>query len=50
MSTPAGSPDRSGYWFLDQIEPEQPKDWAPPVGLLDFIDGAHNNGQKVVYM
>jgi len=42
---------RSGYWFLENAdESAANKKWTPPEGLLDFIDGAHKKGKKVVYM
>jgi sterol 3beta-glucosyltransferase len=41
-----------GYWFLENADESAAKDkkWTPPEGLLEFIDRAHKNGKKVVYM
>lgn len=36
----------TGYWFLD----EGGKDWKPPQDLVDFIDKAHKDGKKLVYV
>ncbi|TXT13065.1 hypothetical protein VHUM_01466 [Vanrija humicola] len=35
----------TGYWFLDQQS-----NWSPPKDLVAFIDNAHANGKKVVYI
>ncbi|ODN84084.1 hypothetical protein, variant [Cryptococcus amylolentus CBS 6039] len=43
----------TGYWFLDkpdEKEGDTEKKWCPPDGLVEFIDGAHANGKKVVYI
>ncbi len=44
----------TGYWFLENADESAAKDkekkWEPPEGLLEFIDNAHNNNKKVVYM
>lgn len=41
----------TGYWFLDQADQKQgEKSWTPPEGLTDFIDNAHGEKKKVVYM
>jgi len=41
----------TGYWFLENAdESAKAKKWSPPEGLLEFIDGAHKNGKKVVYI
>lgn len=41
----------TGYWFLENAdESAKDKKWSPPEGLLEFIDGAHAKGKKVVYM
>lgn len=39
----------TGYWFLDDADVGAKK-WAPPPGLLEFIDSAHQAGKKVVYI
>ncbi|KAK8865790.1 hypothetical protein IAR55_000937 [Kwoniella newhampshirensis] len=42
----------TGYWFLENADESQAaeKKWTPPEGLVDFIDGAHEKGKKVVYI
>ncbi|ORY29024.1 hypothetical protein BCR39DRAFT_559323 [Naematelia encephala] len=44
----------TGYWFLENADDSAAKDkekkWTPPEGLVDFIDGAHAKGKKVVYI
>ncbi|WWC58506.1 uncharacterized protein I303_101049 [Kwoniella dejecticola CBS 10117] len=42
----------TGYWFLENADESQAneKKWTPPEGLVDFIEGAHKNGKKVVYI
>ena len=40
----------TGYWFLDDADDSTKKKWTPPEDLLSFIDGAHANGKKVVYI
>lgn len=40
----------TGYWFLENADQGAKKKWSPPEGLLDFIDNAHKDGKKVVYM
>ncbi|WVQ62325.1 uncharacterized protein L199_000464 [Kwoniella botswanensis] len=42
----------TGYWFLENADESKAneKKWTPPEGLVDFIDGAHKNGKKVVYI
>jgi len=39
----------TGYWFLDDADVGAKK-WTPPPGLVQFIDGAHAQGKKVVYI
>lgn len=41
-----------GYWFLENADESASKenDWKPPDGLVEFIDGAHKKGKKVVYI
>ncbi|WRT64019.1 uncharacterized protein IL334_000946 [Kwoniella shivajii] len=42
----------TGYWFLENADESQSNEekWSPPEGLIDFIDNAHDNGKKVVYI
>lgn len=40
----------SGYWFLDDPDDSSSKKWSPPDGLVEFIDQAHRDGKKVVYI
>jgi sterol 3beta-glucosyltransferase len=40
----------SGYWFLDGADDSDSKKWEPPEGMLDFIERAHADGKKVVYI
>ncbi|WVO17804.1 hypothetical protein L204_105502 [Cryptococcus depauperatus] len=41
----------TGYWFLDKADEKQDeKKWAPPEGLVTFIDKAHEQGRKAVYI
>lgn len=40
----------SGYWFLDNADDSASKKWEPPAGMLDFIQKAHDDGKKVVYI
>nr|XP_019049094.1 sterol 3-beta-glucosyltransferase [Kwoniella bestiolae CBS 10118]OCF28024.1 sterol 3-beta-glucosyltransferase [Kwoniella bestiolae CBS 10118] len=42
----------TGYWFLENADESKAneKKWTPPEGLVDFIEGAHKNGKKVVYI
>lgn len=40
----------SGYWFLDGADDSDSKKWEPPDGMLDFIERAHADGKKVVYI
>lgn len=40
----------TGYWFLDNADDSTSKKWEPPAGMLDFIDRAHADGKKVVYI
>ena len=41
----------TGYWFLENADESAKKSkWTPPEGLLEFIDKAHEDGKKVVYM
>ncbi|CED83178.1 glycosyltransferase family 1 protein [Phaffia rhodozyma] len=40
----------TGYWFLDDPEDSSEKKWSPPDGLLEFIDKAHEDGKRVVYI
>ncbi|KAF8213503.1 hypothetical protein K438DRAFT_1902562 [Mycena galopus ATCC 62051] len=39
----------TGYWFLDDADVSAKK-WTPPPDLVKFIDGAHAEGKKVVYI
>ncbi|KXN81119.1 Sterol 3-beta-glucosyltransferase [Leucoagaricus sp. SymC.cos] len=39
----------TGYWFLDEADVSA-KRWTPPEDLVQFIDTAHHNGKKVVYI
>ncbi|KAJ6574687.1 glycosyltransferase family 1 protein [Mycena capillaripes] len=39
----------TGYWFLDDAEVSAKK-WSPPPDLVKFIDTAHAEGKKVVYI
>nr|GAT43674.1 UDP-glucose:sterol glycosyltransferase [Mycena chlorophos] len=39
----------TGYWFLDDAEVSAKK-WTPPPDLVSFIDTAHAEGKKVVYI
>ncbi|KAF7367251.1 Sterol 3-beta-glucosyltransferase [Mycena sanguinolenta] len=39
----------TGYWFLDDADVSAKK-WTPPPDLISFIDGAHAEGKKVVYI
>ncbi|KAJ7275436.1 glycosyltransferase family 1 protein [Mycena haematopus] len=39
----------TGYWFLDDADVSAKK-WSPPPDLVNFIDGAHAEGKKVVYI
>ncbi|KAF5377187.1 hypothetical protein D9615_006328 [Tricholomella constricta] len=39
----------TGYWFLDDAEVSAKK-WTPPPDLVEFIDTAHKEGKKVVYI
>jgi len=39
----------TGYWFLEDAEVAATK-WNPPAGLVSFIDAAHAEGGKVVYI
>lgn len=39
----------TGYWFLEDADVSAKK-WTPPSDLVDFIDHAHNQGKKVVYI
>ncbi|KAJ6501660.1 glycosyltransferase family 1 protein [Mycena vitilis] len=39
----------TGYWFLDDADVSAKK-WAPPPELVKFIDTAHAEGKKVVYI
>ena len=39
----------TGYWFLDDAEVGSNK-WSPPSDLVEFIDSAHKQGKKVVYI
>lgn len=38
-----------GYWFLDDADVSAKK-WTPPPELVKFIDSAHAEGKKVVYI
>lgn len=38
-----------GYWFLDDADVSAKK-WSPPPDLVKFIDTAHAEGKKVVYI
>lgn len=39
----------TGYWFLDDADVSAKK-WTPPDSLVEFIDNAHQQGKKVVYI
>ncbi|KAF7784577.1 CAZyme family GT1 [Agaricus bisporus var. burnettii] len=39
----------TGYWFLNDADVSAKK-WTPPEDLIQFIDTAHQNGKKVVYI
>ncbi|KAK7064572.1 sterol 3-beta-glucosyltransferase [Favolaschia claudopus] len=39
----------TGYWFLDDADVSAKK-WTPPSDLVNFIDKAHAEGKKVVYI
>ncbi|KAF7306570.1 Sterol 3-beta-glucosyltransferase [Mycena indigotica] len=39
----------TGYWFLDDADVSAKK-WSPPPDLVAFIDTAHAEGKKVVYI
>ncbi|KAK7468549.1 Sterol 3-beta-glucosyltransferase [Stygiomarasmius scandens] len=39
----------TGYWFLDSADVSSKK-WTPPSDLVNFIDSAHQQGKKVVYI
>jgi sterol 3beta-glucosyltransferase len=39
----------TGYWFLDDADVSAKK-WTPPDALVEFIDNAHAQGKKVVYI
>ncbi|KAF9455009.1 glycosyltransferase family 1 protein [Macrolepiota fuliginosa MF-IS2] len=39
----------TGYWFLNDADVSARK-WTPPDDLVQFIDTAHKNGKKVVYI
>ncbi|KAJ7693646.1 hypothetical protein B0H17DRAFT_1278469 [Mycena rosella] len=39
----------TGYWFLEDADVSAKK-WSPPAELVKFIDGAHAEGKKVVYI
>ncbi|KAJ7456588.1 glycosyltransferase family 1 protein [Mycena latifolia] len=39
----------TGYWFLDDADVSAKK-WTPPADLVKFIDDAHAEGKKVVYI
>lgn len=43
-------PELPGYWFLDDADNSTRKKWTPPEDLVSFIDDAHANGKKVVYI
>lgn len=40
---------KSGYWFLPDADVSAKK-WTPPPDLVKFIDAAHADGKKVVYI
>ncbi|WWC86113.1 uncharacterized protein L201_000984 [Kwoniella dendrophila CBS 6074] len=42
----------TGYWFLENADESaaNEKKWTPPEGLVEFIENAHKNGKKVVYI
>jgi sterol 3beta-glucosyltransferase len=45
--------DNEGYWFLENADESAAKDkkqWSPPDGLLEFMEGAKSKGKKIVYM
>ncbi|KAJ7770865.1 glycosyltransferase family 1 protein [Mycena maculata] len=39
----------TGYWFLPDADVSAKK-WTPPPDLIKFIDAAHADGKKVVYI
>jgi sterol 3beta-glucosyltransferase len=39
----------AGYWFLEDADVGSRK-WTPPNDLVAFIDNAHRDGHKVVYI
>ncbi|KAJ6626839.1 hypothetical protein B0H10DRAFT_1996784 [Mycena sp. CBHHK59/15] len=39
----------TGYWFLDDADVSAKK-WSPPADLVEFINSAHAEGKKVVYI
>jgi len=39
----------TGYWFLEDADVSSTK-WNPPADLVSFIDKAHAEGRKVVYI
>lgn len=39
----------AGYWFLADADVSSKK-WTPPNSLVEFIDKAHIEGKKVVYI
>lgn len=40
----------TGYWYLDDPDDSEAKKWEPPADLVEFIENAHANGKKVVYI
>ncbi|CAK5280074.1 unnamed protein product [Mycena citricolor] len=39
----------TGYWILEEADVSAKK-WTPPADLVSFIDNAHAEGKKVVYI
>ncbi|KIY51328.1 glycosyltransferase family 1 protein [Fistulina hepatica ATCC 64428] len=39
----------TGYWFLNDADASGKK-WTPPPDLVQFIDSAHKQGKKIVYI
>ncbi|KAG5648261.1 hypothetical protein DXG03_006219 [Asterophora parasitica] len=49
VSARAISHPLAGYWFLEDADVSAKK-WTPPPDLVEFIDNAHAEGKKVVYI
>jgi sterol 3beta-glucosyltransferase len=48
--SPSATLTLSGYWFLDDDNGPVNKQWEPPANVVQFIEKAHANDKKVVYM